>query len=86
VGYTFVLYQAERGTNREILRQRALRVPSYTLTNLTLLDAGEFVWQVAAESGNAEQESEAATNWFRVNLGEIRAPESRDSGVLFGRE
>jgi hypothetical protein len=85
-GYTFILYQVERGTNREILRQTALRVPSYTLTNLTLLDAGEFVWQVEAESGNVEQESEAATNWFRVNLGEIRAPESRESGVLFGRE
>jgi hypothetical protein len=85
-GYTFILYQVERGINREILRQTALRTPSYTLTDLTLLDAGEFVWRVEAESGNAEQGTEAATNRFRVSLGEIRAPESRDSGVLFGRE
>jgi hypothetical protein len=85
-GYTFVLYQVERGANREILRQTALAAPSYTLTDLSLLDAGEFVWQVEAESGNAGQESEIVTNRFRVNLGEIKASESREGGVLFGRE
>jgi hypothetical protein len=85
-GYTFVLYQNEGGASREILRRTALRAPSFTLTDLAVLDAGEFVWQVEAESGGAGQRSEAATNRFRVNIGEIEASESRESGVMFGRD
>jgi hypothetical protein len=83
-GYTFVLYQGEGGTSREILRQTALAVPSFTLTDLKVLDAGEFVWQVEAEGG--EHGSEAALSRFRVSLSEIEAPESRESGVMFGRD
>jgi hypothetical protein len=85
-GYTFVLYQNEGGTNREILRRTALRTPSFTLTDLTVLDEGEFVWQVEAESGGAGQRSESAASRFRVSLGEIEASESRESGVMFGRD
>jgi hypothetical protein len=84
-GYTFVLYQNERGANREILRRTALRSPSFTLTDLTVLDVGEFVWQVEAESGGG-QRSEAAASRFRVNLGEIEASEGQESGVMFGRD
>jgi hypothetical protein len=85
-GYTFVLYQNEGGIRREILRRTALRAPSFTLTDLTVLDAGEFVWQIEAEGDSAGRRSEAATNRFRVSLGEIEAAESRESGVMFGRD
>jgi hypothetical protein len=85
-GYTFVLYQNEGGIRREILRRTALRTPSFTLTDLTVLDAGEFVWQIEAEGDSAGRRSEAATNRFRVSLGEIEAAESRESGVMFGRD
>ncbi|MDR0587257.1 MAG: hypothetical protein LBG26_08465 [Treponema sp.] len=85
-GYTFILYQNEGGANREILRRTALRTPSFTLTDLTVLDVGEFVWQVEAESSGAGQRSEAATSRFRVNLDEIETSESRESGVMFGKD
>jgi hypothetical protein len=85
-GYTFVLYQDEGGTNREVLRRTALGGTSFTLTDLTVLDAGEFVWQAAAESGAAGQGSEAAVNRFRVDLDEIEASEGRESGIMFGRD
>jgi hypothetical protein len=82
-GYTFTLYQNEVGTRREILKRTALRSPSFTLTDLTLLDAGEFTWQAAAE--RAGQAGETAENSFLVDLGQVEASEGRESGLLFGR-
>jgi hypothetical protein len=82
-GYTFILYQNEGGARQELLRRTALRSPSFTLTELAILDAGEFIWQVTANGGR--QTNEAAESRFRVELGTIEASEGRESGILFGR-
>jgi hypothetical protein len=80
-----MLYQAENGGRREILR-RIQNETRFTLTDLTILDAGAFIWRVEPRSGLAEQGSEAAESGFTVNIEETQASRGLESGVMFGTE
>jgi hypothetical protein len=82
-GYIFTLYQITPGGNREILRSQR-RETSFTLTDLSLLDAGRFLWRV--EAVNQGQPGEAAESRFAVDIGEVEASQGRESGVLFGNQ
>jgi hypothetical protein len=81
--YLLTIHQGER----EIFRQ-TLRTPSYTLTDLSILDEGIFFWRVQAVPAdpNTARPSENAESRFAVDLEEIQAAEGNQSGVMFGTD
>jgi len=69
--YTFLLYQQTGTTRRQIVRQTIYRGTSYTLTNLSLLDRGNFIWQVEAlnmRGSVTERRSTAAESSFIIDF------------------
>jgi len=84
-GYIFTLYQITPGGNREIQRSRQ-RETTFTLTDLSLLDAGRFMWRVEALNQSTGQDGAAAESQFTVDIGEVEASQGRESGVLFGNQ
>jgi len=85
-GYIFTLYQITVNGNREILRQNLRGETSFSFTNLSLLDAGEFLWRVEPGNQSAGQQSDAAESRFTVDIGKVEASQGRESGVLFGNQ
>ncbi|MDR2054047.1 MAG: hypothetical protein LBP80_11600 [Treponema sp.] len=83
--YTFTLFHVTAGNNTEVLRQ-TLRGTSYTLTDLTLLEAGHFVWRVEAVNENTGKKSAAAESRFVVDIPEVEDTRGQDTGVLFGTD
>jgi hypothetical protein len=83
--YTFTLFHVTAGNNTEVLR-RTLRGTSYTLTDLTLLDAGVFLWRVEAAGVNGGRKSAAAESRFVVDIPEVEDTRSQDTGVMFGTD
>jgi len=68
--YIFSLYQQTAAGRRQIIRQTINRGTSYTLTNLSLLDRGNFIWQVEAlgRGGAIERRSAAAESTFIIDF------------------
>jgi hypothetical protein len=83
--YSFTLQYSTPEGNREVLR-RTLRSTSFTLTDLGVLDAGAFLWQVQAENARTGRKSAAAESRFTVDIGEVQATQGQDTGVLFGNQ
>jgi hypothetical protein len=79
--YLFAIYQGER----EIFRQTAPSA-SFTLGDLSVLDEGTFTWRIQAlpADRNAALPGETAESRFTVELEEIQAATSNQSGVMFG--
>jgi hypothetical protein len=84
-GYLLTLYQVRPEGNQQTFRQ-TIPGTSFALTDLTVLDSGEFVWQVEAENTGTERRSPAAESRFRVDISEVQGPEVRDMGVTFGTQ
>jgi hypothetical protein len=84
-GYVFTLYQITFNGNLEILRSQR-RETSFTLTDLSLLDAGRFIWRVEAVNQSTGQGGDAAESWFMVDIGEVEASQGQESGVWFGNQ
>jgi hypothetical protein len=85
LSYIFILYQAENGGRREVLR-RGQDETRFTLTDLAVLDAGTFIWRVEPVSRIAEQKGEAGESVFTVNIRETQASRVQESGPMFGNE
>jgi hypothetical protein len=83
--YVFILYQEENGGRRELLR-RTQSETGFTITDLTVLDAGTFIWRVEPVSRTAGQAAEAGESGFSVSIAEIQASRGQESGVMFGNE
>jgi hypothetical protein len=83
--YTFTVFHITVDGNKEALRQTQ-RGTSYTLTDLTRLDAGLFVWQVEAANANTGRRSEAAESRFTVDISEVEGTQGRETGVIFGND
>jgi hypothetical protein len=83
--YVFTLVHVTAGNNTEVLRQ-TLRGTSYTLTDLTLLDAGRFVWRVEAVKAGGGRRSAAAEGRFTVDITEVEGTRVQDPGVMYGNE
>jgi hypothetical protein len=79
--YLFTIHQG----GEEIFRQ-TLQSPSYSLTDLSVLDEGTFAWRVQAlpANQNAALPGETAESRFVIELEEIQAAEGNQSGVMFG--
>ncbi len=86
--YLFELYQRnENGTLKRIL-SKTLNGNSFILSDLTVLDVGEFEWHVTAfrkaSDGFVEQKSSVVSNRFSVNLDLPDTVKVKDTGRLYG--
>jgi len=70
--YIFTLYQQTAAGKKQIVRQTINNGTSYTLTNLSLLDRGNFSWQVEAIStergGAIERRGAAGESAFIIDF------------------
>jgi hypothetical protein len=89
-GYRFMLFhERDDGTRREILSAGPDEKTSYTLQDLSLLDAGRFVWQVEAVGragdGSLEQRGTVTENRFTVELPSMRREQLRSGETFYGQ-
>ncbi|MDR2444561.1 MAG: hypothetical protein LBD44_01295 [Spirochaetaceae bacterium] len=86
-GYIFRLYR-EGDPARPIVSTAPLRSPSYTISDLTLLDVGLMVWQVEAvfmsPTGTVEQRGQPAESRFSIDISLPSAPMLHDEET-YGR-
>jgi hypothetical protein len=86
-GYIFRLYR-ESDLARPIVSTAPLHSPSYTISDLTLLDVGRMVWQVEAvfmsPNGTVEQRGRLAESRFSIDISLPSAPILRDEET-YGR-
>lgn len=85
--YIFRLYR-EGEPSRPIVSPAPLSSPSYTISDLTLLDVGGMVWQVEAvfvsPAGAIEQRGRPAESRFSIDISVPSAPRLRDEET-YGR-
>jgi hypothetical protein len=82
-GYVLSIYRPQdRARSTPVYRSQVLRQPNMTFNELTLLDAGEFIWAVEPvftnQAGTIEQRGESREASFTVNIKLPKAPETRD--------
>jgi hypothetical protein len=87
--YIFTLFYESPFGGRESLIVAEDSRASYILEDLSLLDQGNFIWQVEAVSrgpdGTLERRGTAGENRFTVDIPKPEAPRGRDAGALYGR-
>lgn len=86
--YTFVLYQKnEDGRLRKIVSTNT-RKTEYKITDLTVLDVGDFEWHVTAyvhnSSGEQQQKSRDAIGRFKIQFDMPDSVNTKDPGALYG--
>jgi len=85
--YIFSLYQQTQAERRLIVRSTVNSGTSYTLNNLSLLDRGNFVWQVepvVITRGAIQRRGRTAENTFNINFPVPRPVQIEDTGTLYG--
>jgi len=84
--YIFTLYQQSSSERRQIVRSTESGT-SYTLTNLSLLDRGSFVWQVEAvntRNNAVEQRGRVGESAFILDFQPPLPVQIEDTGILYG--
>lgn len=86
--YLFELYQKnDKGTSRRILSAK-ITENSYLLSDLTVLDVGEFEWRVTAfkkaADGSINNKSKTVSGSFSVNLNLPDTVKVKDTGRMYG--
>lgn len=87
--YQFTLYQkSPDGSLKMIQERKNLMVSEYKLKDLSLLDIGDFEWNVTAYShardGFEEQKSKVATGNFKIEFDLPGKVQTIDPGKLYG--
>ncbi|MCL2196635.1 MAG: hypothetical protein FWB77_03365 [Treponema sp.] len=85
--YIFVLYQQTSTGRRQVISAEINNGTSYTLTDLSLLDRGAFVWQVEAVNtarGVIQRRGRAAENTFIIDYPIPGSVQIEDTGILYG--
>lgn len=87
--YNFVLYQKNsNGTLKKIYEQKNLKVSEVSIKDLSILDIGEFEWNVTAythaKDGFEEQHSQTATGNFKIQFALPGKVQTLDPGKLYG--
>jgi hypothetical protein len=85
--YTFRLYKA--GNEGQVLVERTLSDPSFTLEDFTILSRGDFIWRVeplARPADGPVRRGPATENRFTVNLPPVSRTRLEDLGTLYGEE
>jgi hypothetical protein len=79
---------AQQPVRRRIMRRAPASETSYTLEDLSLLDRGDFIWQVeavfAAKNGTIEQRGIVGENRFTIDIPQPEKPRTADPGALYG--
>jgi hypothetical protein len=87
--YVFTLFQETPSGERRSVVSADGPGTSYTLEDLSLLDLGDFVWQVEAVSrgadGTIERRGNPGENRFTIDIPLPAVPQARDPGILYGR-
>jgi len=87
-GYIFTLYQQTTSGRRQIVRQTINSGTGYTLTNLSLLDRGNFIWQVEGVStgrgGAIERRGEAGESTFIIDFPSSAPLHIENAGIMNG--
>jgi hypothetical protein len=72
----------------ETVHAESLKQTSYTLTDLTILDVGDFYWQVEAvnldDYGEVIQHGTVMRNRFTIDIPLPNTPQQHDTGTLYG--
>jgi hypothetical protein len=80
--YELAIYHVTFQGTQEVFRTTVRNALSYTLTDLTVLDRGQFRWQVRAL--DETRRGSPAERVFAVDMGNYEAAEGNESGVIFG--
>jgi hypothetical protein len=84
--YTFYLFKTIAGINKQVFLT-TLGKNSYNLTNLSLLDKGQFSWQVVAIKKQNRQPTKKSISkklYFTITLGEkLQTPEITTPGIIY---
>ena len=87
--YDFILYKVSKTGRETVISRQKLRENQVRLTDLTLLDIGNFEWRVQAHSyardGFEEQKSEVATSTFSINFEAPTAVETLETGSMYAQ-
>jgi len=84
--YNFTLYQ-QTPAGRSRIARSTVNAASFTLTDLSQLDRGTFVWQVEAvnmRGGAVEQNGTAGESVFVIDFPLPRPVQIEDTGILYG--
>lgn len=87
--YVFALYQRQKdGTLKRITGGSTGRLTNYKIRDLSILDIGDFEWQVTAYShapdGYEEQHSNVAVGHFTIDIKRPGRVKAKDPGRLYG--
>ncbi|MDR1325897.1 MAG: hypothetical protein LBK00_07680 [Treponema sp.] len=85
--YIFTLASASNPQGA-LVRSEALSRTAYTITNLSLLDSGDFIWRVEpvsiANDGSIEQRGQTSEARFTIDVPPLSKPSLGVSGSLYG--
>ncbi|WP_010263648.1 FecR domain-containing protein [Treponema primitia] len=85
--YIFALYK-EEGDSRHLIESRTLAQNSHTLSDLSLLENGSFMWQVEAvnqAAGDPIQRGAVGENSFTVDLPMMQRKTANNPGIIYGQ-
>jgi hypothetical protein len=85
-GYIFTLYRA--GSPEPLIRSAPVSQARYQLEDLSILENGDFLWQVEALNlsvdGTVEQHGERGEFRFTLSIPQPGAPVLQNPGILYG--
>jgi len=84
--YIFTLYRQNASGRQQIVRS-TVSGTSFTMTNLSLLDGGSYVWQVEAvntRNGVVQQNGRVAQSVFDFDFETPLPVQIEDTGILYG--
>ena len=87
--YDFELYKVNKTGKEIVLSRKKLRENQVRLSDLTLLDIGNFEWRVQAHSyardGFEEEKSEIASSTFSISFEAPSAIETKETGSMYAQ-
>ena len=87
--YDFELYKVSKTGKEIVLSRKKLRETQVRLSDLTLLDIGNFEWRVQAHSyardGFEEEKSEIASSTFSISFEAPSAIETKETGSMYAQ-
>ena len=85
--YEFTLSRKDTSGRRQVIRTEMLERTNWTLTDLSVLEHGTFIWQVEAlnrnRDGTIERRGTVSENSFEVNIPVPKIPETINIEILY---
>ena len=89
-GYIFSLYRKTNSGQKELItRTEIIKDTSFTITDLSTLGRGNFIWETEAvggvRNGTIDQRGTVRENHFSIDLPPLRQNVQNDPGEMYGR-